>query len=94
MEKLNKAVSRVKDILNFLPEISNKHEREDSLYRFLNDILLEDIDTIYQSSETFKFGSFGTLYLPYVSFGAVNTKDLFGLDELMIFTYYLKMQKK
>ena len=32
--------------------------------------------------------------MPYVSFGAINTKDLFGLDELIIFSHYNKMRTK
>jgi len=47
---------------------------------------------IYQNSEEFIFGSFGKIYMPYVSFGTINTKDLFGLDELMIFSYYKRMK--
>ena len=94
MNKLNKSIKRVNDILTSLPEISNNHARNSNIYTLLNNILIEDIDTIYNNNEKFHFGYFGDIYMPYVSFGAINTKDLFGLDELIIFSHYNKMRTK
>lgn len=94
MEELNNAIGKVADILELLPEIKNKHSRDDKLYKLLNQILIESIETIYKYEENFKFGVFGNIYIPYISFGAINTKDLFGLDELIIFSYYNKMRNK
>jgi FkbM family methyltransferase len=34
------------------------------------------------------FGPFGTLALPYTKMGAIDSLDLFGLDELIIFAFY------
>jgi FkbM family methyltransferase len=34
------------------------------------------------------FGPFGRLSLPYTKMGAIDSVDLFGLDELIIFTFY------
>src|SRR5690242_16421678 len=34
------------------------------------------------------FGPFGTLELPYRRMGAIDSIDLFGLDELLIFAFY------
>ncbi len=34
------------------------------------------------------FGSFGQIVFPYRSFGAVDTLDFFGLDELIILAFY------
>src|SRR5258708_2926961 len=35
-----------------------------------------------------EFGSFGALSLPYTKMGAIDSVDLFGLDELIIFSFY------
>jgi FkbM family methyltransferase len=34
------------------------------------------------------FGPFGTLVLPYTKMGAIDSLDLFGLDEIIIFAFY------
>jgi len=34
------------------------------------------------------FGPFGKLSMPYTKMGAIDSVDLFGLDELIIFTFY------
>jgi hypothetical protein len=36
----------------------------------------------------FTFGPFGEISVPYHTMGAVDTLDLFGLDELIIFSFY------
>ncbi len=35
-----------------------------------------------------EFGPFGSLSLPYTKMGAIDSIDLFGLDELIIFAFY------
>ena len=35
-----------------------------------------------------QFGPFGEISLPYTKMGAIDSVDLFGLDELIIFTFY------
>ena len=38
--------------------------------------------------ELVKFGDFGEINFPYFEMGAITSVDLFGLDELIIFSYY------
>ena len=40
------------------------------------------------TAEPREFGPFGRLVLPYTRMGAIDSLDLFGLDELIIFTFY------
>ena len=40
--------------------------------------------------ELVKFGEFGQIKFPYFEMGAITSVDLFGLDELIIFSYYCK----
>jgi FkbM family methyltransferase len=39
------------------------------------------------------FGPFGTIDLPYRRMGAIDSVDLFGLDELLIFSFYWANRK-
>lgn len=49
----------------------------------------------FRSSELAKkdnkiyFGPFGVIEFPYIKMGSIDSIDLFGIDELMIFAYYL-----
>lgn len=38
------------------------------------------------------FGEFGEIVLPYTKMGKITSLNLFGLDELLIFSWYLKNQ--
>ena len=42
------------------------------------------------STDGIEFGDFGKINLPYYKMGAVDSIDLFGLDELIIFSFYWK----
>lgn len=48
------------------------------------------IEPLFSSSDRVPrpFGPFGSLSLPYVRMGAIDSLDLFGLDELIIFAFY------
>jgi FkbM family methyltransferase len=41
-----------------------------------------------QSRSPAEFGPFGDISLPYTKMGAIDSLDLFGLDELIIFAFY------
>jgi FkbM family methyltransferase len=40
------------------------------------------------AADTKPFGPFGPLVFPYVGMGAISSLDLFGLDELILFSFY------
>jgi len=50
--------------------------------------MLENSDLIKGKSGNESFEPFGDLHFPYREMGAINTIHLFGLDELIIFSYY------
>ena len=85
---------KLDELLKALPETNQFHSRGSRLYKLLNRIALTEIDGIYQQSDVFRLGEFGRIEIPFISFGAVNTKDLFGLDELIIFAYYWQMRNR
>lgn len=41
-----------------------------------------------------EFGPFGQITFPYVSMGAIDSRDLFGLDELIIFAFYWRNRER
>jgi FkbM family methyltransferase len=42
----------------------------------------------FEAGRAVRLGEFGPIYLPYEKMGAIDSIDLFGLDELLIFAYY------
>ena len=69
----------------------SKHSRDSSFYKtheqeLLN--MLENSDLNSSKSGHESFEPFGDLHFPYREMGAINTIHLFGLDELIIFSYY------
>lgn len=59
-------------------------------YQLLKAVAREQIEPLFSGTESTPrpFGPFGTLALPYTKMGAINSLDLFGLDELIIFAFY------
>jgi FkbM family methyltransferase len=78
------------NLFSALIESPNLHYRKSAFYEFIKDNTLDQIHKSFSSSETeFKeFGPIGKIKFPYVKMGAVDTLDLFGLDEVIIFAFY------
>lgn len=84
------------DIISSLPQIKNQHSREASLYRVLEKTARLESETIFSatSSERKSLGPIGEFYFPYFKMGAVDSIDLFGLDELILFSFYWANRKR
>ena len=70
---------------------SSQHSRDSRFYKaheqdLLN--MLENSDLNSSKSGHESFEPFGDLYFPFREMGAINTIHLFGLDEMIIFSYY------
>lgn len=79
------------DLITILPDITDNHAPSTHLYRFLYQIArckVESLNPIDTRSNTIDLGSLGILNLPYVKMGAIDTFDSFGLDELIIYSFY------
>ncbi|MEN9633879.1 MAG: hypothetical protein RL077_2283 [Verrucomicrobiota bacterium] len=79
------------EIIAALPEITAQHARTSRTYALLEKIVAEATRTsrLAQTEGAREdLGGFGTIELPYTKMGAVDTLDLFGLDELIIFAFY------
>ena len=69
----------------------SQHSRDSSFYKTHEQELLDmlensDLNSSKSGHESFE--PFGDLHFPYREMGAINTIHLFGLDELIIFSYY------
>ena len=78
-------------LIQSLIENPSQHSRDSSFYKtheqeLLN--MLENSDLNSSKSGHESFEPFGDLHFPYREMGAINTIHLFGLDELIIFSYY------
>ena len=78
-------------LIQSLIENPSQHSRDSSFYKtheqeLLN--MLENSDLNNGKSGHEFFEPFGDLHFPYREMGAINTIHLFGLDELIIFSYY------
>ena len=78
-------------LVQSLIENPSQHSRDSSFYKtheqeLLN--MLENSDLNSSKSGHESFEPFGDLHFPFREMGAINTIHLFGLDELIIFSYY------
>ena len=84
-------------IITALPELRSFHIRPSSAYDLIDEFiknLIQNSNLSLTDNAFFKMGPYGTINFPFVTMGAINSLDLFGLDELIIFSYYWKNKDK
>jgi len=75
-----------------LASLSSSHSPSSDFYLLLNELVTTSIATTSFASKTpdpQEFGEFGTLSFPLYNFGNLSSLALFGLDELILFSFYL-----
>ncbi|QNJ30607.1 methyltransferase/ FkbM family domain protein [Synechococcus sp. PROS-9-1] len=87
-----KSLSTLNFILQILPSINHSHARSSSIYQYLDGLLKPAIDDLFGANSdcSADLVNIGNLCLPYFSMGTINSTHLFGLDELIIFSFYQK----
>lgn len=89
-----KSINQIFDLIISNP---SSHSRENEFYIELD----KELKNIIHNS-TFKnknheptdFGPYGNIIFPYTEMGAINSLDLFGLDEIIIFALYWSNRKR
>jgi FkbM family methyltransferase len=84
-------------LLSALPEMKHDHIPNTPGYEFLAMAAAEALETLplrEVSGEFFSFDPIGKLSLPFYKMGAIDSTHLFGLDELIIFSFYLRNRKR
>lgn len=82
---------KISEILDVIPEIYKDLDRKSNTYNLFDNLC---VDIISNSNLTkrkkaiINLGKFGLIDFPFQEFGAINSLDLFGLDELILFSFY------
>jgi FkbM family methyltransferase len=77
------------DLFAVIPQLSARHAPSDPLWRVWRAAARPGVEASFRTGETPQpFGPFGSIALPYFKMGAIDSLDLFGLDELIIFSFY------
>lgn len=85
------------DIFEEIKNSPDKHPRGCEDYKRIESKLLEIVNKsgfVSGGSGNDSFGPFGEISLPYFKMGAIDSLDLFGLDEMIIFAYYYNNRNK
>ena len=74
----------------------DSHSSETSWYRSFSREVEREVQSGHSSSADgpIHLGEIGQLNFPFYSMGQVNSSNLFGLDELIIFSYYFQNKKR
>ncbi|AYA63680.1 FkbM family methyltransferase [Alteromonas sp. RKMC-009] len=85
------------DLFTLLQQNKALHQRDGEFHRVMSSAC-ERVFSVSQFSEhpreTVVLGPFGEIALPYYSMGNINSLDLFGLDELILFSFYLAKKEQ
>lgn len=82
---------RIGDVIDALPEIAPLHARTSRVYQMIDRIAFATVAAsgfASASGEPTALAGFGEVKFPYTRMGAIDTLDLFGTDELIIFAFY------
>jgi FkbM family methyltransferase len=85
------------DLLAALADIPAQHPRSTPTYRLLEKITVQAVHaSAFTQAENARerLDVFGEIELPYHKMGAVDTLDLLGLDELIIFAFYARNRSR
>jgi FkbM family methyltransferase len=84
------AADLLADILAALPDLADSHAPGSATYRALATACRSAVVPMFgpDQSGAQPVAAFGSITFPYRRMGAVDSLDLFGLDELIIFAFY------
>ena len=80
------------DLIAALISVPDQHAPDSALYRLLKQVARREVERLFSAAEAHAhpFEPFGEIVFPYYKMGAIDSLDLFGLDELIIFGFYWK----
>ena len=79
------------EIVEALPALAAQHARTSATYQVLDERARAAVSAsglTRESGDAVPLGCFGTVVFPFTRMGAISTLELFGLDELIIFSFY------
>ena len=83
-------MSTLAQLFDALSESPALHAPTTAFYRLCKVTAKAMMQDLFSAKERVarEFGPFGSISLPYTKMGAIDSVDLFGLDELIIFAFY------
>ena len=86
------SLATINFIIEILPSIQAFHSRSSPVYQYLDSLLKPAVEDLFGVNANCNADliDIGNLHFPYFSMGAINSTHLFGLDELLIFSFYRK----
>lgn len=84
------SLATINFIIEILPSIQTFHSRSSQVYQYLDSLLKPAVEDLFGANSDCNADliDIGNLNFPYFSMGAINSTHLFGLDELLIFSFY------
>lgn len=85
------------NILGYLAEHARYHARDTMFYGFLDRVMkyaFREAAPRFEGGKPVRVGELGELILPYEQMGAIDSIDLFGVDELILFAFYYRNRDK
>jgi len=92
---MKKSQELLSALLAALPETREFHARDGATYKLLNNVASECVAKLFGKNGPHRafMESAGEVVFPYVSMGTINSTHLFGLDELIIFSFYARNRR-
>lgn len=83
------------DLFAVILEFPERHAPSDPMWRVWRSAALAEVKSRFRKSDAPQpFGPFGEVAMPYLKMGNIDSLDLFGLDELIIFAFYHANRKR
>ena len=86
-------VDRFETLFEFLATYPQFHARDSAFYRFVEGLTkyaFHETQRAFEAGQKVSVAELGLISLPYEKMGAIDSIDLFGLDELMMFSFYYR----
>lgn len=87
------AAEFISHLLETLPSFRDQHMRTSAVYGMIDSFAGKEINasrfTLTEDGSEV-LGRFGKVVFPFIKMGSITSLDLFGLDELIIFSFYLR----
>jgi FkbM family methyltransferase len=80
-------------LLTILPDLVAQHARSTAVYAYLDQVAKATIDELNPDNpegNDIDLGPLGILNLPFIKMGVINSTHSFGLDELMVYSFYAR----
>ena len=86
-------IEHFSNLFEFLADHPKDHARDTSFYKFVESLTtsaFHEAKSAFEVGKEVPLAELGPIHLPYEKMGAIDSIDLFGLDELLIFSFYYR----